>query len=374
MRYGYFMMPLHPLGSTLAETIEADLRQIERLDQLGFEEAWIGEHFTAEWENIPAPDIFIGAALQRTRRIKLGPGVICMPNHSPFQLAHRIAQLDHMARGRFLFGIGTGAFVGDMEAVGIDPASGRQRGLMKDAIELVLKLWDGAEPGHYAAHNWSFNVPTPDESIGKHIHLKPFTKPHPPIALAGVTESSETLRLAGERGWIPLSINLVPRRVLQGHWTAIESGAQSAGRVPDREQWRVARNIHVAPTTEQARDEALNGPLGRDFDQYFLRTARQPGRRGLGMYKQDPAMTDDEVTLEYLLEQVWIVGSPDEVARQLRELHAAVGGFGQVLAMAHDWPDPAVWDRSMTLLAEEVMPRLADLGAVASEPAGAASL
>src|SRR3954471_13779194 len=111
MRYGYFMMPLHPPGSAPAVTLDMDLRQIEDLDRLGFEEAWIGEHFTAEWENVPAPDLLMAAALQRTKTIKLGTGVACLPNHNPFQLAHRIAQLDQMARGRFLFGVGSGGFV-----------------------------------------------------------------------------------------------------------------------------------------------------------------------------------------------------------------------------------------------------------------------
>jgi limonene 1,2-monooxygenase len=85
MRYGYFMMPLHPPGSDPAATLQLDLEQIERLDELGFDEAWIGEHFTAEWENIPAPDLFIAAALQRTGQIKLGTGVACLPNHNPFR-------------------------------------------------------------------------------------------------------------------------------------------------------------------------------------------------------------------------------------------------------------------------------------------------
>src|SRR3954470_22676471 len=134
------MMPLHPLGSNLAETLALDLAQVERLDQLGYGEVWVGEHFTAEWENIPAPDLFIAAALQRTERIVFGTGVSCMPNHSPFILAHRIAQLDQMAQGRFMWGVGTGAFVGDMEMVGIDPASGQHRTVTLDAIDLVLKL------------------------------------------------------------------------------------------------------------------------------------------------------------------------------------------------------------------------------------------
>src|SRR6266849_5199787 len=93
MRLGYFMMPMHPLGSDPATTLEQDLQQVERLDRLGYGEVWVGEHFTTEWENIPAPDLFIAAALQRTQRIVFGTGVSCMPNHSPFVLAQRIAQL-----------------------------------------------------------------------------------------------------------------------------------------------------------------------------------------------------------------------------------------------------------------------------------------
>jgi alkanesulfonate monooxygenase SsuD/methylene tetrahydromethanopterin reductase-like flavin-dependent oxidoreductase (luciferase family) len=364
MRLGYFMMPLHPLGSDPAETLETDLAQVERLDRLGYEEAWVGEHFTAEWENIPAPDIFIAAALQRTERIVFGTGVSCMPNHSPMILAHRIAQLDNMARGRFIWGVGTGSFVGDMEMVGIDPRSGLQRHLTQDAVDLVLKIWEGPEPGLYEQHNWRFIVPRPDPSIGKHVYLRPYQRPHPPIAVAGVSEGSETLTLAGRRGWIPMSINLVPTRVLQSHREMIDAGARAAGRTADRATWRIARDVHVAETTEQARREALAGAVGRDFSEYFLRTARKHNR--LPMYKQDPAMADDDVTLEYLIDNVWIVGDPDECARKIRTLYEEVGGFGYLLALAHDWPDPAVWDRSMKMLANEVMPRLADLGASAA--------
>ena len=355
MRLGYFMMPLHLPGSVLADTLERDLEQIERLDRLGYAEDWIGEHFTAEWENIPAPDLFIAAALGRTERILLGTGVACLPNHNPFMLAHRIAQLDHMARGRFLFGVGSGGFPGDFEVAGIDPRSGKQRELTTDAIDLILKLWDSPEPGLYEQHSWRFWVPEPDLSIGKHVHLRPYRQPHPPIAVAGVSENSETLTLAGERGWIPMSINLVPRRILKTHWRTVEEGAGSKGRVPAREEWRIARNIHVAETTEQARREAME-VFGRDFRDYFMPLLKKV--RLFGNLKQDPEMTDEEVTLEYLADNVWIVGDPDECARRISALQAEVGGFGTLLAMAHDWPDPTVWERSMTLLATEVLPRV----------------
>jgi len=201
MRYGYFMMPMHPPGSDISVTLQTDLAQIERLDGLDFGEAWIGEHFTAEWENIAAPDIFIGAALQRTRHIKLGTGVSCLPNHNPFHLAHRIAMLDQLARGRFLWGIGSGGFPGDFDVAGIDPRSGIQRQISIDTVDTVLALWDNPIPGINQQHGWTFTVPEPDLRIAKHVYLKPYQRPHPPIAVAGVTEKSETLGLAGERGW-----------------------------------------------------------------------------------------------------------------------------------------------------------------------------
>jgi alkanesulfonate monooxygenase SsuD/methylene tetrahydromethanopterin reductase-like flavin-dependent oxidoreductase (luciferase family) len=366
MRLGYFMMPLHPPGSDLGQTLKSDLRQIERLDELGFSEAWIGEHFTSEWENIPAPDLFIAAALQRTENIVFGTGVSCMPNHSPFVLAHRIAQLDQMAQGRFMWGVGAGSFIGDMEMVGIDRKSGYQRQLTGDAIDLVLKLWDAPEPGHYEAHNWRFNVPEPDDDIAKHVHVRPFQKPHPPIAVAGSSERSETLSIAGARGWIPMSSSLAAPRLLRSHWGVVEQGARESGRTADRATWRISRDVHVAETTEQARREAVDGAIGRDFRQYFLRNMAKGGR--FSMMKDDESLPDDAVTPEYLVDHHWIVGDPDEVARKIRALHDMVGGFGMLLAIAHDWPDPAVWDRSMTLLAEEVLPQLADLGAGVATP------
>lgn len=367
MRLGYFMMPMHPLGSDPATTLEHDLQQVQRLDALGFGEAWIGEHFTTEWENIPAPDLFIAAALQRTSRIVFGTGVSCMPNHSPFILAHRIAQLDQMARGRFFWGVGAGSFIGDMEMVGIDPRGGYRRELERDAVDLILKLWDDPEPGLYEQHNWRFVVPTHDPEIGKHTYYRPYQKPHPPIAVAGSSESSDSLTLAGERGWIPMSSSLVAPRLLRTHWNAYEKGATQAGRTADRDSWRIARTVHVAETNEQARREALDGAPGRDHREYFLRSARKGGR--LGLFKHDPSIPDDAVTPEYLIDAHWIVGDPAECARRIRALYEEVGGFGWLLAMAQDWrdwPDPSVWDRSMTLLATEVLPRLAGLGLAAA--------
>ena len=230
-----------------------------------------------------------------------------------------------------------------------------------DTVDAVLALWDDPAPGISHNHGWTFTVPTPDKRIAKHVYLKPYQRPHPPIAVAGVTEKSETLGLAGERGWIPMSINFVTPRVLRSHWDSIAAGAARTGRTPNRDDWRICRAVHVADTDEQARHEAMDGAIGRDYRDYFLPLLGLT--RGLGGLKMQESMTDSELTLEYLCDNVWLVGSPTTVARKIRELFEAVGGFGGVLIGAADWPDKTIWDRSMRLFATEVMPRLSDLSA-----------
>jgi alkanesulfonate monooxygenase SsuD/methylene tetrahydromethanopterin reductase-like flavin-dependent oxidoreductase (luciferase family) len=153
-----------------------------------------------------------------------------------------------------------------------------------------------------------------------------------------------------------MSINFVPPRILKTHWEAVATGAARAGRPADRATWRIARDVYVADTDAQARREALAGPLARDYRDYFLRLL--PKLRGFEMLKHDPAMPDSEVTLEYLLDNIWIVGSPETVARKVAALGEAVGGFGTLLVIAHEWQPRAAWEYSMTLLAREVLPRL----------------
>jgi alkanesulfonate monooxygenase SsuD/methylene tetrahydromethanopterin reductase-like flavin-dependent oxidoreductase (luciferase family) len=165
--------------------------------------------------------------------------------------------------------------------------------------------------------------------------------------------------MASERGWIPMSINLVPSNTLAGHWDAVESGATKTKNIANRSDWRIAREIFVAEDGKTAREEALNGILRRDFDDYFHRLMSKLGM--LGLYKRDQEMPDEDVTPEYVMENVWIVGDPDEVVAKIRALYEEVGGFGVLLAMGHEWSPLDKWQRSMELLANEVMPKMADL-------------
>jgi len=361
MKLGYFAMPLHPPGSDFTENIHGDLEQVVELDRLGFAEAWIGEHYTMAWEPIPSPDLFIAMALAQTKNIVLGTGVSCLPNHNPFQLAHRIAQLDHMAKGRFMWGIGPGASPPDSIAFGVDADNGAHRKYTQLAIDAVIGIWEGLPPGDYSNEFWTFHIPEPNEELGFGVHLTPYQKPHPPVAVAGLSEKSGTLVTAGRKGWIPMSINHAPPRTLVTHWDAVEEGAAKSGLTPDRRQWRIARDIYIAPTTEEARADALdpNGVLSRDFHGYLYPVLSKYNY--LDLVKTDPDMSDEDVTLEYMVDNIWMVGSPEDVANKVRSIYDKVGGFGVLMAMHHEWKPKDKWLRSTDLLANEVMPMLGDL-------------
>ena len=125
MKLGLFMMPSHPPERNIYDAHQWDLNYLELADQLRYDEAWIGEHFTAPWEPIPAPDLMIAQALQRTKRIKLGSGVHLLPYHHPAELAHRVAYLDHISQGRFMFGIGSSGLPSDWALFDVDGNNGR---------------------------------------------------------------------------------------------------------------------------------------------------------------------------------------------------------------------------------------------------------
>ena len=117
MEFGYFAMPSHPPERGLKAGHDWDLQTLRWLDELGYTEAWIGEHHTAPWEPHPAPDLLIAQALLQTKRLRIGPGGFLLPYHHPMELANRVAMLDHLSEGRLNFRrrrLGAGQRLGDV--------------------------------------------------------------------------------------------------------------------------------------------------------------------------------------------------------------------------------------------------------------------
>ena len=334
MQFGLFMMPLHPPHRSFADSYDRDVAQIVLADQLGFREAWVGEHLTERWENAPAPDLLIAQALALTKNIKLGTGVTLLALHNPVYLAHRLAMLDHMARGRFQWGIGGGAIPTDLSLFGIDAAD--VRGRSAEVFDVVLKLW--ASDGPFTHHGKFFNIETPafDPVKDRGYYMKPFQQPHPPIAVAASTPDSASMRMAGERGFIPMTSSLLSRTYLNDHWKLVEDGATKSGRTPNRSEWRIARDVLVGPTPKIARERA-RALLGRNYVKHQL-----PNRVGtiqMASTKLDASMPDEAVTVDYLMDNVWIVGDPSECADKIQQLHEESGGFGTLLSITTDADD-----------------------------------
>ena len=360
MKFGLFMMPLHPPGRPPAETYDEDLELVRRADRLGFSEIWIGEHMMLPWENMPTPELFIARALGETEQIAFGTGVVLLHFHDPVQVAHRIAMLDHMAKGRFMFGIGSGGTPSDAEMLRIDPDAGAQRDRMMESIDLILSIWENG-PTDYDGHFYSTRKPQDRPEMEVAFHLQPYQQPHPPIAVAGASVRSSTLEMAGERGWIPLSASLVHASQLGANWESISAGAARGGRTPSRTDWRIAKQVYVAETTERARKEALEGALARDFTDYWMKLIGN-SPRGVGTFKYDPDIPDEDVTPEYMLDNYWIVGDPEYCVEKVREMHDQSGGFGTLLVQTDDWGNGnEQFYRSMELLATEVLPAVEDL-------------
>ena len=284
-----------------------------------------------------------------------GTGVVLLHFHNPVMVAHRIAMLDHLAKGRLYFGIGSGGSASDLETFSIDTNAGSPRARMKESIELIVDLW---EKGPVEYHSKFFDMGRPEERLNMELgyHMTPYQKPHPPIAVAGASVRSETLELAGEKGWWPMSAGLVHSSALSVNWESVQAGADKAGKEPSRKDWRIAREVFVAESSEEAKDAALNGALGRDFVEYWLKLVGN-GPRGLAAYKYDPDLPDEALTPEYMLDNFWIVGDPDQCIEKIRKLYEECGGFGTLLVQTNDWgQDTKKWHRSIELLAKEVLP------------------
>src|SRR5580693_2591137 len=141
LRSGIFLAPFHNLTENPTLALERDMELLQHLDKLNYNEAWIGEHHSGGFEIIGSPEVFIAAAAERTKHIRLGTGVVSLPYHNPFILADRVVQLDHMTRGRVMLGVGPGALVHDAKKIGINPTN--QRRMMNESLEVIIRLLRG---------------------------------------------------------------------------------------------------------------------------------------------------------------------------------------------------------------------------------------
>lgn len=352
---GMFVMPIHDRTKPLAQCVDEDLELAVRCDELGFDEFWVGEHHSSNVENIVMPEIFIAKALGLTKRLRFGPAPVCLQYHHPVHVANRLAFLDHLAHGRLNVCFGPGAIPTDMEVYGVDPRDSAAR--VGEAVDMIMKIWTSDPPYDIPGRFWNVSLSRHlDPEMGLGALHKPLQKPHPPIAIPSISPRSPGIEKAAARGFSLFSHHMISRDVLRAQWQTYSDAAAAAGRLAVPADWRVARNVFVAETTAEARRLARVNSLGQCIQYILDLTARGPG---LGMWKKGPEQSDAACNLDYFLDEVLVVGGPEEVAAQLRELRHQVGEFGTLVLVAHDWDDRARWLTSLDLFVNEVLPALA---------------
>ncbi|NMM88637.1 flavin-dependent oxidoreductase [Rhodococcus sp. SRB_17] len=339
LRFGAFVAPHHAVGQNPTVALQRDLELVEHLDRLDFDEVWIGEHHSAGSEIIGSPEIFIAAAAERTKRIKLGTGVTSLSYHNPLWVADRLVLLDHLTRGRVMLGVGPGSLPTDSAMIGLNPTECRE--LLEDNLDIVVRLLNGER---VTAKTKTHNL------VDAQLQLRPYSHPMFDIVVAGVSSPTGP-RLAGKHGLGLLSIGatLTPEGfdALGHHFGIMEERATEFGTAVDRDQWRLVCPMHIAETEEQAQEDVRFG-LGEWID-YFGKVAAFPhfGSGGAGMEQMIAHMNHSGMG---------VIGTPAQARELIGKLVDQSGGFGSMLIMGTDWANPAATRRSFELIAQQVAP------------------
>src|SRR2546421_51578 len=323
LRFGVFFAPFHPVGQSPTLALEYDLDRTVALDQLGYDEAWFGEHHSGGYEIIGSPEIFIAAAAARTKNIKLGTGVVSLPYHHPWLVADRIVLLDHLTRGRIIFGTGPGALPTDAYIMGIDPVN--QRPMMEEALEAILALFRSDEPVNRETSWFTMR--------DARLQVRPYTSPHPEVAVAAMVTPSRP-RLAGQQGvsLLSLSMPMAGGSAAVGKaWDVVGEQAARHGRPePDRRPWRVLGIMHLAETRDQAIDDCTYGL--EQFANYF--------GGGAGFVPLANTVESDggqrsprQFVEEYASSGSVVIGTPDDAIAYIDGLLEQSGGVGTFLLL-----------------------------------------
>jgi len=337
LRFGIFSAPFHPVPQNPTLALEGDLELVRWLDHLGFDEAWIGEHHSGGFECIACPEIFIAAAAQVTRHIRLGTGVTSIPYHHPLHVADRWVQLDHMTRGRCMFGAGPGALASDCYMMGIEV--GRTRPMMEEGLAAIHHLLYDDEPLSMKTDWFTLKE--------ARLNFRPYSEKLD-LAFASIASPAGP-RLAGRFDGGLLSLSATSEagfEVLNGHWDAWKIKADEYGHVPDRRNWRLVAPVHIAETREKAFENVAYG-IERWVEYFTSVVALQ----------FTPETRDAQAFAHELVESGFaVIGTPDDCCELIQRLQEQSGGFGAFLVMANDWADREHTMKSYELMAKYVFP------------------
>ena len=374
MRLGMFMMPLHPAQRAPSITLEEDRQAVILADRLGYHDAFVGEHLTEKSENVTNSFIFLATLIHATCQIRLATGTSNLSHTHPTLVAAHAAMFDHLARGRFIFGISPGALASDAEALGMLDQDRNK--LFAESIDAILAIWERNAPYNIDFPDNRFKISTAKTAVAEIERgemYKPFQLPRPEIVGTVVAPFSKGVIAMGERDFHPLSANFLLSKYLRSHWENYSEGKRRAGRVADVADWRIARTIFVADDEATARRYAIEDAASPYRYYWSLLLKKMLLSKRAAIFKEDPAQDDSTLDIEYMLDRLVIWGTPSRVADRILALREEAGDFGEIVYANMDWVDERLARRSIELMATEVMPRVnAAIGASAAPTARAA--
>ena len=338
MKFSLFMMPCHHPADNPALAFQRDIGLIHLADELGFDEAFIGEHHSGGWETMPAPEMALSMAAAKAHRIRLGTSVFSAPFHHPFYLAERMAFLDHLTRGRAILGVGPCSLVTDKILFNVEETS--LYPMLHEAVDVIVRLLESEEPVSHQGEYWQFE--------DMQLQLRSFQQPRLPLAMPSAATPAN-LEMIGRNNMIWMSPTGKNRPNARKNWEIVEKGARDAGRIADRDNWRIATYMYLSDSVEKAWDEVWEG---------ILREAEYFSAIGLrGHYAEYEGQPFSEFTPESCADRRdWVIGTPDDAIDWLEAKMEETGGFGGLLLHSPEWTNRHKWERSMEMFARYVIP------------------
>ncbi len=350
MEFGVFSNGFRP-HTTAAETYEEDLQEIILADKLGFTDLFLSEHhgeppYINRVDTIPAPEFLMAKAAGLTKQIRMGAAVKLLHIQHPLDVAIQSAILEHLlGEGRFFLGFGTGF---------PSPLFCKERGMtyddrharLQESLEFILKCWNSDEIFDWEGEHW--------QGKGVVALPKPLSRPLP---MATATDTEDVIKLSAERGYRMVTAFLDGTERVRAKAEKYENYAKAAGVQDARKNFLASRIVYVADSVEQALEEMRPSVT--------FEISVQAERGFLDMLKRvyDLDVPNNDKGIEALVEAgFYLIGEPDRIAEQIKELYDQTGGFGSFLYVGgKNWATREHRHRSMTRFMQEVAPQLRDL-------------
>ena len=364
METGLIFHPYMRPGRTARQTFDWGVQSSIACDRIGFTNMLISEHASEVWQNIPNPELIMAAAALQTKRIKFAPMAHILPHQHPAKLAIMIGWLSQILEGRYFLGIGAGAYPPSAYMHGIKNGADTVflNEMVRESLTIMEKMWK-REPFFHEGKFWNAGYPEEVQSDDlndeqhKLANFAPWHGEFPEIAVAGFSGNSPSMKLAGERNFKPISI-YSGLDALKQHWDIYSEANIKAGYTPDRARHAVTQTVFVADTDKEARRLVIEGPIGYCFNRYLIPIFRRFGM--MNGFAKDAGVDPAKADLDFLVDNVFVVGSPDTVVDKLNTLFEKCGGWGTMQVESHDYyDDPSAWFYSLELIAKEVAPRIA---------------